>query len=128
MKASEFFPSNYLNAETAKELAGKTYTIYEVNKVVIRDGDQPKMILGLEGVEKSIVINKTNATELIKAHGDETNDWIGKHVHLEIMKVQFKGERRDSIILTPTTAAAAPAQEPVIDADHDKPLSKKVRK
>jgi hypothetical protein len=106
MKASEFFPSNYLNAESAHELNGKTLKIYEVKSETIRD-DQ-KMIIEFESVEKTLVVNKTNATTLIKEWGDETNNWIGKSVMLEIVKVMFKGERTDSIMITPVNNTGEP--------------------
>jgi hypothetical protein len=112
MKASEFFPSNYLNAESARELNGKTLTIYEVKSEIIRDDE--KMLIGFESVEKTLVVNKTNATTLIKEWGDETNGWIGKSIVLEIVKVMFKGERTDSIMITPITDRSLPTAAQVL--------------
>lgn len=104
MKASEFNTSNYLNAETARELAGHTFTIYEVTAEQIRD--QRKMVIGLEGVERGIVANRTNREAIVEAYGDDTDGWIGKSVRLDITKVMFEGRRTNSILLTPVDTPA----------------------
>ena len=99
MKASEFNTSNYLNATTAKDYEGKDLKIYEVTAETIRD--VRKMTIGFENVEKMLVVNKTNREVLAEAFGDETNDWCGKLVRLDIVKVMFDGQRTNSIQLSP---------------------------
>jgi hypothetical protein len=110
MKASEFNTSNYLNAASALEYAGKTLKIYEVNAEMIRD--VRKMVIGFENVEKLLVVNKTNREILAEAFGDETAAWIGCEVHLEIVKVMFEGKRTSSISLSPVVVKDdAPAKK-----------------
>ena len=106
MKASEFNTSNYLNAQTAKEFEGKTLTIYEVSAETIRE--IRKMIIGFEGIEKLLVVNKTNREVLAEAYGDDTDAWINQKVRLDIVKVMFEGKRTNSISLTPDTKETAP--------------------
>jgi len=101
IKASEFNTSNYLNATTAKEYEGTDLTIYEIGAETIRD--VKKMTIGFEKVEKLLVVNKTNREVLADAFGDETNDWVGKQVRLDIIKVMFDGQRTNSIALTPVS-------------------------
>lgn len=120
MKASELFPSNYLNAKSAGELNGKTLTIYEAKKETIRD--KAKLLLGFENVEKMLVVNKTNYQILAEAYGDETDGWLLKKVILGIIRVQFEGKLTPSIMLTPVQEE----QAPIIDAD-EKPAGKKKR-
>lgn len=105
MKASELFPSTYLNAKSAGRYNGKTLTIYEVKieNIPGRDGqaDKPKLAIGFESVDKLMIVNKTNFQILSEAYGDETDDWKQKKVLLSIVRVQFEGKLTPSIMLTP---------------------------
>jgi hypothetical protein len=112
MKASDFETSNYLNAKSAGQYNGKTLTIYEVKSEQVRD--IRKMVIGFEGVEKALIVNKTNRVILTDAFGDETNDWIGRSVLLRLSTVMFEGQKTLSIALDPVT------QAPIIDADKKK--------
>ena len=109
MKASDFDTSNYLNAKTAGEYNGKTLTIYEVKAETVRD--QRKLTIGFEGVEKALIVNKTNRVALSEAYGDDTDDWVGKSALLLIVMVMFEGKRTPSILLEPKPIT------PVIDAE-----------
>lgn len=112
MKASEFNTSNFLNAVSALEYAGKTLKIYEVNAEMIRD--VRKMTIGFEGVEKVLVVNKTNREILSDAYGDETAAWIGRSVRIDIVKVMFEGKRTSSIALTPVEDVSLPDASAVL--------------
>lgn len=101
MKASDFETSNYLNAKSAGQFNGKTLTIYEVKSEQVRD--IRKMVIGFEGVEKTLIVNKTNRVILSDAFGDETNDWINRTVVLRLVTVMFEGEKTLSITLEPVT-------------------------
>lgn len=111
MKASEFDTSNYLNAKTAGKYNGKTLTIFDARAEDIRE--IRKLIIGFEGVEKSLIANKTNREVLTEKFGDDIDDWIGKTVILHIVLVMFEGKRTPSINLEPVTDGIAP----VIDGD-----------
>lgn len=109
MKASDFNTSNYLNADNSRELIGQMLTIYEVKAETIRE--KQKMAIGFEGVDKLLIVNKSNRVELTDAYGDETDGWIGKAVKFTIGKVMFEGTRVNSIILeVQKPAAATPAE------------------
>jgi hypothetical protein len=107
MKSSDFETSNYLNAKSAGQFNGKTLTIYEVKSEQVRD--IRKMVIGFEGVEKALIVNKTNRVILSDAFGDETNDWIGRSVVLHLATVMFEGQKTLSISLEPITAAKTSA-------------------
>ena len=113
MKASEFNTSNFLNAVSAKEYEGKTLTIYEVSAEIIRD--VRKMTIGFEGVEKVLVVNKTNREILSDVYGDETAAWIGRRVRIDIVKVMFEGKRTSSISLAPVDDVTLPDAAAVLD-------------
>jgi hypothetical protein len=111
MKASDFNTSNYLNADNSRELIGKILKIYEVKSEEIRE--KQKLAIGFEGVEKLLIVNKSNRTDLSDAFGDETDNWIGESVKFTITKVMFEGKRVNSITIEPQTdkaPAAAPAE------------------
>jgi len=133
MKASEFNTSDYLNSKSAVEHTGKDLKIFEVNAEIIRD--QRKMVIGFEGIEKGLVVNKTNREVLAETYGDDCDAWIGQTVRLEIVKVMFEGKRTDSIQVVPMThdkhtgeTVEAGKPSPVIDGSTGKPLGKKPRK
>ncbi len=51
--------------------------------------------------DKSLKLNKMSRTNLIKAWGEETKEWVGKEVKLTLVKVMSGGEMKDSIITVP---------------------------
>lgn len=116
MKASDFNTANYLNAESAATLAGQSLRIYDVSAETIRE--VRKLTIGFEGIERRLVVNKSNREIMTDAYGDETDGWIGKSVRLVIIKVLFKGTRTPSISIEPVASAD---QEPL-------PEGKKARK
>ena len=54
-------------------------------------GDDNKPVLFFAGKNKGVVLNKTNATNIAFAYGDETDDWLGKEVILYEAMVDFQG-------------------------------------
>lgn len=50
-----------------------------------------------DGKTKIWTPNKTTLKRLAKAYGDEADEWIGKKVQLEIVKMNVRGEMRDVI-------------------------------
>lgn len=110
MNANDFETSNYLNAKSAGKYNGQTLNIYEVTAATIND--KRKMLIGFEGVDKQLVVNKTNRLAMQEGYGDDTDAWIGKSVLLSIVLTMFEGKRTPSIMITPTNT-----QTPIIDAD-----------
>lgn len=108
MKASEFDESQYLNAKSAGKLNGTALTIYATKAAIVGqdDNQKRKMIIEFEGVEKTLVTNKTNREILTEAWGDDMDAWIGKKVILHLVFVSFKGERTLSIQLEPVTGTS----------------------
>lgn len=115
MKSTNFTESKYLNAKSAGHLNGKTICIYEVKSALIGQGEDAtkKMVIGFEDIEKILVVNRTNNEILTEAYGDETDNWVGKSVILNLVTLSFRGERTLSIQLTP----AKEVQVPIIDAE-----------
>jgi hypothetical protein len=60
------------------------------------DGET-KPVLYFVGKKKGLVLNKTNATKLSAAYGDETDEWAGKDVILYPDQATFQGRVVDCI-------------------------------
>ncbi len=98
---NDSFPSKYLKASDIPE-EGITATMRLVTFEKIGADDKgPKPVLFVEEYDKGIVINKTNATNIAKLYGDETDDWPGKKVRIETAWVDFQGQSVEAIRIYP---------------------------
>lgn len=95
MKIGAAFPSSYLKAD---DLQGRKPFV-TIDNVRMEDiGGEHKPILMFAGKDKGMVLNKTNAGRLIDLTGsDDTDDWRGWTVQLEVVKVDFQGKRVPAI-------------------------------
>jgi hypothetical protein len=90
MRMSAAFPSAYLKAS---DLNGKKVRI-KMDRVEMEDiGGDHKPVLYFVGTDKKMVVNKTNANEIIDAYGDDTDDWHGKTIELYEARVDFQGKK-----------------------------------
>tara|TARA_R110000803_G_scaffold63842_3_gene124590 strand:+ start:545 stop:967 length:423 start_codon:yes stop_codon:yes gene_type:complete len=92
--------SDHLKAEDLE--TGKTYslTVKEIEQVAFKDdkgAETQKLVLSFGEAEKSLVLNKTNATTIASVHGGETNDWIGKEIGIYRTMVDFGGRQVDAL-------------------------------
>ena len=99
MKATDFIEGKYLNAATATPLAGKDLVVDEVKSESIREKN--KMLMGFENIEKGLIVNKQNITAMVTAFGEETDDWVGRTVHLEITERMYEKKPIMGILLVP---------------------------
>ena len=51
------------------------------------------------GEQYDMTVNFTNRKEIIAAFGDETSDWVGKTVKVEVVKVMVGGKAKNSIMI-----------------------------
>lgn len=106
---NDSFPSKYLKAADLEVGDGETIPVTITNidfEEVGKDKDM-RPILYYEGEEKGIVLNKTNATNISKLYGSETDDWIGKKVLLGTAWVDFQGQSVEAIRIYPPKQRAA---------------------
>lgn len=112
MDYNEFFPSKYLKADDFEDdspiVVIKRITVEEVGK----DKDR-RPILFFEGEEKGIVLNKTNATNIARAYGTDTDGWMGKKIQIGTEMVSFNGETKPAIRLYPPRKAKASVNAPL---------------
>lgn len=121
MQISAAFPSEYLKAA---DLGGRQVAV-TIDRVEVRElGDDHKPVLFFQGKDKGVVLNKTNATAIAAAYGDETEQWSGRPIILFSTKVSYQGRMQDGIrVLIPAkpVAKAAPtksAQALVVESEN----------
>ena len=92
-KMNAMFPSKYLAAADLDERE-QTYTVSGIDTEVVGQGDEAesKWVLYFSEADKGLVLNKTNATSISGALGDDTDDWIGRQIVLYPTEVAFSGK------------------------------------
>lgn len=105
MNINEAFPSNYLKAT---DLQGREVTVTISNVVMEQLGSDRRMVIYFQGKEKGMVCNKTNASNIALAHGEDTDNWLGKQVTLFAAWVDFQGKSVQGLRVKPATPTPAP--------------------
>jgi len=100
---NESFPSKYLKAADIE--GTPTVTIANIGFEEVGKEKDIRPILYYDGEEKGIVLNKTNATNISKLYGYETDDWRGKQVMLGTTYVDFNGQSVEAIRIYPPKRA-----------------------
>jgi hypothetical protein len=86
----------------AADLVGKDLTlkISNVGEVEFnRDGGgtDRKILVGFDGHDQGLLLNKTNTDALVLLFGDDTAGWIGETIRLSPARVAFKGGVVDTV-------------------------------
>lgn len=108
MNINESFPSKYLKASDIPE-EGQTVIIAAIEQEEVGKDKEVRPVLYFEGEEKGIILNKTNATNISKLYGYETDDWVGKKVMLGTAWVDFQGQSVEAIRIYPPKRSSANA-------------------
>lgn len=113
MNVNDVFPSKYLKAA---DLNNREVQV-TISGVEMEDlnGEQ-KAIVYFQNKQKGVVLNKTNATNIAGAYGDDTDSWIGQPVVLFSVWTDFQGKSVQAIRIRPgtlnTARQAPPARQP----------------
>lgn len=113
MNISEAFPSKYISAPDLKDRNVRVRMAH-VTTEKMSDGNE-KPVLYFQGTEKGMVLNKTNATTIADAYGDNTDDWNGEEIILFPVMTDFGGK--------PTPAVRC--RKPTIKDGTPKPVENK---
>ncbi len=100
MKVNDLFPSNYIKTDDVP--AGKPLSMVIKNVQLETIGDDEKAVVYFTAGKKGLPLNKTNATTLAEAYGDDTDSWDGKEVFLKRDMTDFQGKRVACIRLQTT--------------------------
>ena len=110
----DFFSSKFLKTS---DLKGREVTvrIEGIEPVVMPDG-QKKPIMKFEGKEKTMVLNKVNASKIASAYGDDMGGWRGKEIILYPDETNFNGQMVPCLrVRVPQAAKAAPGDDAPFD-------------
>lgn len=94
------FPSKYLAASDIED-EHPTVTMRLVTHEEVGKDRERRPIVYFNEYDQGVVLNKTNATNITKLYGQETDDWIGKIVVLGTEMVTFNGETKPAIRIWP---------------------------
>lgn len=103
MDATKYALSNFLTSEDV--VRSPDWTIVNVEAVTksFKENQTPEERLQLYMDDgngtKTWTLNRTNVANLIKLFGTETENWVGKRIHLTIIKVMVSGKIKDSIVV-----------------------------
>jgi hypothetical protein len=108
------YGSQYLNAAdlTEERVRG---TIRTAGVEEVGPNREAKVVLSVVGLPKRVVLNRTNAAALAKVFGDETSDWVGRHVEVFAAPTQYAGKPTMGVRLLPVALkgdGAHPAPPP----------------
>jgi hypothetical protein len=108
------YGSKYLSVADLKD-GEPRFKIGKVEVAELREKNgttKRKYVMLFEGVEKGLVINKTNARKLAEVYGKQSSKWIGQIVQLYAEETSFgKGVR-----VRPMRKPATPAEpDPVLN-------------
>lgn len=118
MDFSSHFESKYLGASDIALHEPMHVVCDVVHEAEVGQTRQVKLILTFKNIKKGLVLNKTNGQKLMKLFGNESDNWVGKHVALVTDVTEFDGKpvacvRVQEYIAPPTTAPIA--SEPAYD-------------
>jgi hypothetical protein len=100
---SKYLTANDLHGETQRRKIGKV----DVVELKEKDGStKRKYVAYFEGVDKALVVNKTNATKLATAYGKDRSKWVGVVVELY---AEMTSLGKEGVRLRPLRSAAAGA-------------------
>jgi hypothetical protein len=99
-KISQEFGGAYLSGPDVPP--GQSYRLQagDVRQESFEDG-QTKLVLGFLNARKSLALNKTNASALAAAYGDDTDGWYGRWLELFSVPTQFNGRAFNGLRVRP---------------------------
>jgi hypothetical protein len=128
MRVSAAFPSKYLKAA---DLNNKNMIVKmsHVEMETINETEDDKPVLYFEGLEKGLVLNKTNSTKIAGAYGDEMDDWKGQEIVLFPAMVDFKGDTVEAIrVRAPQPKDRPRKADPISSARSDFPGDRTIKR
>lgn len=115
MKVTEFY-QNESKWLKAADLQGRKHRVVisglEVVEFSEKNGKKEKKVgLTLEGKQRGLMLNKTNAQVIAKQHGDDMEKWPGKEINIYPTTTDFGGEMVDCIRVEQVIPEADPNDE-----------------
>jgi hypothetical protein len=100
MDVSKYFGGTFLKVE---DLKGRDPIRTRIVDVTMGSFDKLNLEFD-DGAKMSV--NATNGRALARAYGYESDDWINKEVELSVGRVEYQGNKVDSIVIKPLSEAS----------------------
>ena len=112
MRTGDFFKSRFLKPVDFSE--PKVVVVADVGTKIFRDSPEPKPIVYFKGVQKPLILNKTNTQFLEDASGtDVMTDWAGTKAEIFATSVEVSGQTKPCLRLRAPDQAELPTRRPV---------------
>ena len=83
MKRSEIFPSKWIKADDVVEETELVIQSVKLETLQSPDGKtEEKPVCRFRGIDKGLILGKTNWDRIEKQHGEDSDDWVGKSIIL----------------------------------------------
>lgn len=106
MKISDLYPSKFIKAD---DIGNQRLQLQIMSLTVEEIADnERKPVLRFLRHEKGMILNKTNATALAGAFGDDSVMWQGRDVELMAMPTLFQGKQVMGLVLLPMAGQPVP--------------------
>lgn len=100
-----------------------TATISAVEMKAFDNGER-KLALGFQELDKSLLLNMTNARTIGDLYGGDTDGWVGRQVMLFTMPVDYQGKKVQAIrVRAPAQQQGMPQRATVAQNSPQRPLN-----
>lgn len=120
MRIDTAFPSKFLKAADVDEQADETTETWIVKMADVQMeevGEDEKPILHFQGLDKGLVLNKTNANTIMGLYGKDTDTWEGKPIGLFTTEVEYQGKQTLGIRIRAKAPKVARAPMPAVSEE-----------
>lgn len=91
MDTKSLTASDYVSKESIKNSPSKKATIVSTGIMPTNDGEKKfTLMVDMDGEVKRYIPNKTTLKNIQKAHGFESQDWVGKSIRFEAGVINSK--------------------------------------
>lgn len=97
---SEFFSGNYITADKvkAKEYLKQPMVISGIVLETIKEEKKPMIVF--EGIDESLLLNKTNYLLIKATLGENSDNWVGHKITLTTGKIMFENKLVSNVIVS----------------------------
>lgn len=125
MNSRSMFPSKFV---AASDLCGQdvSVVIAGIKIEAVGTDEEQRPVVYFQGMQKGMVLNRTNARRIEALYGTETDGWVGRPITLYPSETEFGGDtvpcirvRQQAPMLNQVAAAVAPTppvQQPALAA------------
>lgn len=108
-----------LNAAALKDAKKKSITVQIIDVREAPADWNARCVIDIAGFDGfgSMAMNATNTKTMVAEAGDETDNWIGRPIQINLGKATFAGREVDSLVIVNVLAKKALPKAPKSDKD-----------